>query len=176
MRGVVVLALLAFAAAGCLGSDGRVPNVENVDADLERARSSATRLYYAGRSVAGLELTAVSLTGPGRATFLYGTCERPEGEGGCAPPIQVQQVPFSAAAWRRASSCRAVEPIRAVPAARHDGLVVFTGRTTVKVYARSPAEERRVLLALRPVRGGGAGAPLAPPPADVRTIVARVCR
>ena len=172
----LVLALLAFAATGCLGGDGRVPNGENVDADLERARNSGTRFYYAGRSVGGLELTAVSLTGPGRATFLYGTCELPEGEGGCSPPIQVQQVPFSAAAWRRAAGCRAREPVRGAPAARHDGLVVFTTRTTVKVYARSAAEERRVLLALRPVTGGDTAAPLSPPPADIRTLVAQVCR
>ena len=176
MRRVVVLALLALAATGCLGGDGRVPNGEDVDADLERARTSGTRLYFAGRSIAGLELTAVSLTGLGRASFLYGTCELPEGEGGCAVPISVQQTPFSAAAWRRASGCLAREPIRGVPAARHDGLVVFTGRTTVKVYARSAAEARRVLLALRPVTGGNTAAPLPPPAPHVRTIVARVCR
>ena len=175
MRGFV-LTLVALLASGCLGGDGRVPNGENVDEDLERARALPTRFDYAGRSVGGLELTAVSLSGPGRATFIYGTCELPEGEGGCSPPIQVQQFPFSTAAWRRAVGCRTLEPIRGVPAARHDGLVLFTGRRIVKVYARSPAEEREVARALRPIAGGSATEPLPPPADDVRALVARVCR
>ena len=72
--------------------------------------------------------------------------------------------------------CRALDPIRGVPAVRHDGLVLFTDRTVLKVYARSAVEERGVARTLRPVRSGSRVAPLRPPPKDVRTIVARVCR
>jgi hypothetical protein len=174
---VALIAVVAVAAAGCLGDEERrtVPS-GNVTADLERARAVQPPLYYAGPRVAELDLTAVSMTSQPRATFFYGTCELPAGEGGCSPPIQIQHIPFSSAAWRRAEGCRALEPIRDVPAARHDGLVLFTGGRVLKVYARSTAEERRIALALRPVAGGGAGAPLPHPTAAVRALVARVCR
>ena len=167
---------VALLAAGCLGGEEprRVPSGDVAD-ELERAREVQPPLYWAGSSAAGLELTAISLGTPPRATFFYGTCELPEGEGGCSPPIQVQQFPFSAAAWRRAEGCRGLAPIRGVPAARHDGLVLFTRDRVLKVYARSRGEEREVALALRPVTGGDASEALARPAGSVRTLVAQVC-
>jgi len=170
-----LLAVLALVVAGCLGQETRrVPSGDVAD-ELERARAVRPPLYWAGPTVAGLELTAISLTSRARATFFYGTCELPAGEGGCSPPVQVQQFLFSAATWSRAERCSALAPIRGVPAARHDGFVLFTRVRVLKIYARSRADERRVALALRPVSGGGIG-PLPTPRAPVRVLVARVCR
>jgi hypothetical protein len=171
------LAVVVLLAGGCLGDDEprRAPKGV-VEPALEQARAVRPPLYWAGRSVGGLELTAVSLGSLPRASFLYGTCTLPEGEGGCSPPVQVQQFPFSGAAWRRAVGCSALGSLRGVPTVRHDGLVLFTGSRVLKVYARSPAEERRIVLALRPLTGGDAGEPLPQPTRAVRTLVARVCR
>jgi len=170
---VLVALLLLF---GC--GPTVVPRGENLEEGLRQIREAdGAPLYYAGREFEGLPLTHVEFEPPGRGLFGYGTCEIPAGtDGGCAPPAQVQIFPFDPAAWRAAFGCHRLPSLRGVPTVRHDGLVLFTGRTVVKIYASSPAQDRRVALALRPVGNEGAApSSLPPPPREVRELVAAVC-
>ena len=113
----------------------------------ESGRLSESELYWLGPYFAGLRLTETRYQ-----SFAYGECEFPEGEGGCLPPVQVQN----------ATSCTR-NPIgvdslaREVFLVRGGGLAVAyapgavdvgTGRQTVSVRA-----EPEVLgAALREVR------------------------
>ncbi len=111
-------------------------------------------------------------------SFSYGTCEieiELGGDGGCPIPIAIQNFPFRPNDWRRAVGCRTLEPVGRIPAVRHDGLVLFTRDGVVKIYARGPAEERRVARALAVV-GEDEPARLPPPTAGVIRLVERVCR
>ncbi|MDQ2910327.1 MAG: hypothetical protein M3R39_04830 [Actinomycetota bacterium] len=178
MRRAAAILGFVLLASSCGSRGDIVPTVKDVDANLARARAVAVPLYYAGRSFAGLPLTHVELEGPGRAFFVYGTCVIPAGqtEGGCAPPVQIQLFPFDPGQWRRAVACHRRRSLLGVPTARHDGLVLFTGRTVVKIYARSHAEDRRVALTLRRVGDDKPLRRLPPPTAPVRELQARVCR
>jgi hypothetical protein len=109
--------------------------------------------------------------------FAYGTCVIPRGqEGGCAVPVQIQNLPFEPGNWRRAVGCHRLPSLRGVVTVRHDGLVLFTRRSVVKIYARDAAEDRQVALSLREVRRPEQ--PLRPLPAptpDVSKLVRSVC-
>ena len=105
-------------------------------------------LYYAGLSFAGLPLTHVDDGG----LFVYGDCT-PKSDQGCAPPIEIQHFSFRPRDWALAMGCHRLASLRGVPTVRHDGLVLVTRGTFVKIYARDAAEDRRIALALRPVRG-----------------------
>ena len=170
-----LVTVAAAVVAGCASFDRQVPN-GRLDADDVRrlARTSGVPLYYAGLSFAGLPLTDGDASSRGGA-FVYGTCELPPGEGGCAPPIQIQHFAFDPNAWRRAGGCRSLGRLRGVPAVRHDGLVLVTERALVKVYARSAREARRVVDAL--VRADGRPTPrrLPSPSAEAARIVAAAC-
>lgn len=176
---IALLLALASGVSGCASDDRPVD-----DATLERlADASGPASYYAGRSFAGLPLTHAESAGAGRAFFVYGSCEiddpdgffGPEG-GSCSPPVQIQVFRFDANQWRLAAGCYSRPSLRGVPTVRHDGLVLFTARTVVKIYARSPAEERRVARELRSLDGRvQTGADLPPPAFDVESALAR-CR
>ncbi|MDQ3724372.1 MAG: hypothetical protein M3335_00540 [Actinomycetota bacterium] len=140
-------ALLAPAASGLAGAGSQDPE--------ER--------WWLGPYFAGMRLTATP--GETGGAFVYGDCELPEGEGGCAPPVQVQTT----------SSC-ARNPIgldripREVFLLRGGGLAavyelmadVGTGRQTVTVFS---SELELMGAALREVRARSHSAPqlLAPP-------------
>jgi hypothetical protein len=165
-------------ASGCsFGGDITVPSGEDVDGGLEKARTSEIPLYFAGREFDGLPLTDVEVEGPGRALFAYGTCVIPAGgEGGCAVPIQIQIFPFRPSDWSAAAGCRRRPEVLDVPTVRHDGLVLFTRETVVKIYARSAADDRNVALSLRDVREPEKVLRRLPPPTPtVRQLQAAVC-
>lgn len=99
---VLVLAA-ASALAGCSDGDDNTattPGPGRWSVDDARAFEEFP-LFWAGEEYAGNELTTiiradyVSAERPGltvyedSASFLYGTCELPEGEGGCAVPYQL---------------------------------------------------------------------------------------
>jgi hypothetical protein len=163
--------LLLAALAGCGGGGDEVS-----DAELgELRRSGQGPFYWVGRQAAGLPLTHAQATGPGRASFLYGDCDPSGGllaEGGCGPPIQIQTWPFRHRQWAKAYGCSRLPDVGGLPAARHDSLVVFTGTSFVKIYARSPREERQVALALRSLEDGRAPQPPAP---EIVAAVERAC-
>jgi hypothetical protein len=164
-------------AAGCAGSEGTVtvPTGHDVEWELHQVRREARHpVYFLGRRFEGLPLTAVSFHRPrsGYLSFLYGTCTVPlPADGGCGVPVSVQAFPFRAKQWRLAVGCYRVAPVRGVPAARHDGLVLLTERGVIKIYARTTAQERRAAAALRPVGARRPGGNLpSPRPADVRAL------
>jgi hypothetical protein len=167
-----VLAALA-ALAGCefAGADDA-----RVSADPVRDQTGPP-LYWVGESFDGLPLTHAETPGPGRGVVAYGTCEPPGGtDGGCAVPLQIQHFPFTSVPWPQARGCSRLRPARGVPTVRHDGFVLFTGQMVVKIYSRSPAEDRRVAELLRPAnRPGRAGAPLPAPPPEYLPIIAEAC-
>jgi len=76
-RAAVVVVLCATLLAG-LGA-----------ARAGAAVSSPNDLYWLGPYFAGMRLTS-SPEEDRYATFIYGDCELPEGEGGCSPPAQIQ--------------------------------------------------------------------------------------
>lgn len=139
-------------------------------------------MYYAGDSFAGLPLThAEGWDSPGgEALFIYGSCEPPKGldEGGCSPPIQIDHSRFSFDRWDIAvvESCFHRPQVRGVPTARQDGFLLFTGGIVLTLYARSPAEDRRLALALRQVNGPiGPNDPLPQPSQKIRQAAAEAC-
>jgi hypothetical protein len=167
---VSVLTAACVLAAGCGGS-----GVGDELGDLEDAPMPT---YYLGDEFAGLPLTDVERGGDGRALFVYGECDL-EGEGDtfvCAEPtVQVQVFPFDADDWRKAVACRGLPSLRGVPTVRHDGLVLATRRTIVKIYARSPAEDLRAARSIRAVGDETPARSLPPPPQSVRDLLARAC-
>jgi hypothetical protein len=177
-QSTLLLSLLVL-LTGCLGHDAvTVPHGKDVEQGLARARASSVSFYFAGPRFAGLPLTDAEVERPGRAFFAYGTCVIPAGqEGGCSVPVQIQNFPFEPHLWRRAVGCRRRPELLHVPTVRHDGLVLLTGRTVVKIYARSPAEDERVALSLRDVEHPRTVLRrLPPPPPSVRALQASVCR
>ena len=120
-------------------------------------------LYDLGPSFAGLPLRARVYGGKGKpypgepigahdVLFVYGTCELPPIDGGCAPPLQVQVWP----ACRRNPAVIDLAPdesvtVRGLPAhfyEDHTRLEFTTGRSTVVLFDSEHvgAEARQFLL------------------------------
>jgi hypothetical protein len=127
----------------------------------ESGRLSESEMYWLGPYFAGLRLTETTYQ-----SFVYGECEFPEGEGGCSPPVQVQN----------ATSCTrnpigANGLVREVSLVRGGGLAVAyapgavdvgTGRQTVSVRTTEPEVLGAALREVR--RRSEAGpAPFTPP-------------
>jgi hypothetical protein len=75
LAGVVVSA----ASAGCGSS-----------AHLDELKSDDRPYYWVGESFDGFELTHAETYAGRFSTFVYGSCKAPRGEGGCTPPLEVQ--------------------------------------------------------------------------------------
>jgi hypothetical protein len=134
---------LSVLVALCVSS--LATSAEQVDA----ASLNRDEMYWLGPSFAGLRLTDTPYQ-----SFEYGECEPPEGEGGCSPPVRVEN----------ATSC-ASNPIRANRLAKEaflvrgggiavangevEGVEVGTGGQTVSVWT---AEPEVLGAALREVR------------------------
>jgi hypothetical protein len=169
----VVLFAAAFLAS-CAGGEHRT----TADDVLHAQEEAGMRLYWLGESYAGLPLTATDADLRRRAVLVYGECDgESEGIDGfhCTKPqLQVQFLPFNAAAWKLAVGCSMLAPLRGVPTVRHDGLVLVTRGGLVKIYGRGAAEDRRVALALRPL-GDERAMPLPPPSRAQLRAVAAAC-
>ncbi len=126
-------------------------------------------------SFGGLHVTDVVGQGRDYELVAYGTCSSSGYDSGCAPPIEISEAPFKPAMWRLAVGCRRLPSVLGVPTVRLDALRLVTGRQVVEIYARSPAEDRRVALALRRVDGKPTPYRLPAPSAATRTLVERVC-
>jgi len=77
-------------------------------------------------------------------SLLYGSCELPEGEGGCAPPVQVIIAPYCMVPPELVGNGTrpvGVEPVRggAEAVMVGGGLRIWTGPATVKIYGASQA-------------------------------------
>jgi hypothetical protein len=177
MARLALVAVLAFALAAC-NDDVVARDTVSAEQVEELRDDPGLPIYYAGQSVGGLPLTHADgwTSKAGQALFAYGTCKPPEGDGGCAVPIQIQHFRFKPGQWRLAANCRLLPSLRGVPTARHDGLVLFTGSIVVKIYARGSEEERRVARTLRGINSSTLpGQPLPPPAARVRKVIADGC-
>jgi len=158
---------LALAIAGC-GDSGTEPD-PGPDG-LERARAfEAYTLYYAGDAVGGNALEFAG-RGPGSGSglrrawsFIYGDCTPPEGEGGCAPPLEIQNWSICTrfpALYRQpaphTSTIDGAETLRS----GGGGLDVYTDRTAVVIFGRDPDS---VVPLLRRVSDGTVPEALPPP-------------
>ena len=178
MKHVLAAAALAALMGGCSDRDYvTVPHGKDIEGGLAKARAANFPIYYAGRSFAGQPLTDVEVDLPGRALIAYGTCRIAlPADGGCSVPVQIQHFPFKPGDWRLAVDCHRRPSLLGVPTVRHDGLVLFTERQVVKIYARSAAENRRVALALRRVSNDKPVRRLPPPDPRVSKLQVEVCR
>jgi hypothetical protein len=150
---VVALAGLALVLQVLASCGGGPPDDGAI---REAAGSASNRVYWAGRSVAGLPLSAMETDGPW-ITFDYGDC-RPDRDENCSPPLTIQTLsicdldPLEFEALPRAS-----KPWRHLVVREYgDGRqMVDIGASTVIVHARGSLAER-ALHALRAV-GEAAG-------------------
>jgi hypothetical protein len=158
VRVLGTLALLASLAALAVGDRGGTRG----DFSLAAARAFGEfPLYYAGKEVDGVPLTAV-LRRSGRAhyvSFLYGDCT-PASDAGCAPPAEVQvwrSVDRNAGSYDRSvpgSPTLEQTRIRGRPAAFvGDGaLEIYADESTVVVFAGSRERLLAIAKALRCVQ------------------------
>jgi hypothetical protein len=165
----ILVALLAAAAVGCAGGDD-----PDIDAAAEFDRFP---IYWLTEEFEGHELTYISELGessPG-VTLVYGTCET-SGDGGCAPPLQLQSFPlcFQLDEIARNPVWR-TRTVRGAPVGSHDGAaVLFTRTRYVKVYRGQGSDRRMPMRALELVHSLNdvepfiaALGPIPPPPAGV---------
>lgn len=164
------LAALALAGAGPAGDE---PSSTFTLAHARTFREFP--LYYAGDRVDGLQLVAVLRRDDTASfvSFVYGDCT-PSDDAACAPPAEIQAWPacrrnlalYDGSRSRRLDLQRTT--IRGVPAAfLEDGtqLEIQTGRSTVVVFADSPARALRIADALRSMNGSASAGALLPRPA-----------
>jgi hypothetical protein len=174
MRRQVALLGIALLVAGCGVSSSSFHRSSR--AEVKHLQANSTQVvYFAGMTFGGLPVTDAVGQGRDYELVAYGTCSSSGFDSGCAVPIEIEQFPFKPAQWRLAVGCHRLPTLRGVPTLRHDGLVLVTGHQIVKIYARSPVEDRRVARALRRVDGRATPRQLpAPGPAN-RALVESVC-
>lgn len=163
---LIVLSAAALPAVAALDGESR-------DAVDEARESREYRVFWLGERFRSHELTHASASGKKRRSysFLYGNCE-PGPDSGCAPPYQLQN---HSACARNLSSYDGPRPKRRRPirgAAVYefgdggffDRLEVYTGRTTIAVWAPTFAKARRVVRYLEGINVElGREDPLGPP-------------
>jgi hypothetical protein len=171
LRALVAAAVLVLTGCGS-GDTIVVPNADEVDLEQFQAESEVPP-YWVGPEFEGLPVTHAQF-----GTLIYGTCEIEDGglfsDGGCAPPVQIQNMKFEPRDWAIAAGCKTLPSLRGVPTARHDGLVLFTGRQFVKIYAIDDAQARRIAQALRPM-DEAAPKTMTPPPRAVARAIRQAC-
>ena len=169
-RTLLWLVLCGSVLAGCNSADPKVSNPPDLGAARQFDRF---RVYFAGRDVDGLPLTGASQAEHGRVgtevTFGYGDCDPPDGlfaEGGCSLPLSVQNW---STCYRWASQLHKPPRLfnfRGAKATRGAGgsqLEIFTGRTTIVIWAHERNVARSAARQLRNVQTKRS-APTLPPP------------
>jgi hypothetical protein len=154
----------AFVAVALLLAVVAVPVRAALDQDSEAALADARdfrefRLFYLGDKFRAQELTYVGSARDNRKrtrfSFIYGDCT-PGPDSGCAPPYEVQS--YSACSRNlavqsgprpaRRKSIRGAAVYEYSDGEFFDMLEVYTGRTTVVVFAPTAAKARRVVRSL----------------------------
>jgi len=181
--GVVVGVLLTAAVSVGCGVEGtRSPGHARPPAApaAPAARGGPVEPLWVGRSFAGLPLTHEE---PG--LLVYGTCRPPAGEGGCAPPLQLQLRPLCEAHPLRYSGTAAVPErrwrVRRALAARYgregDGHTdLYTGTTAVRIFAPGEVAVGDVLAVLRPRFWAAPRARVLAPPRFPASVLAELRR
>jgi len=126
---------------------------------LDEGERQTPKAYSLGREFEGLALETVLLQCDGRDTisYIYGDCELPEGgEGGCAPPLQVQVWRACARTYRdyAPGNRPALSRRRGVPVADAGRQIEVYADSTVVIFADEPSLARRAVSALRPMPRG----------------------
>lgn len=165
--GFVLAAVLACGLASCAGAAADPPNLN----ELKAFRAYA--VFYPGQVVDGARLSRVVKEDQGssggrnaRWDLFYGDCTPPGGDSGCAPPLEVQNY----STCRRWADIYPGRPhlfnLRGAKAAwvRSAGsLEVYTGRTTVVIFANHRRVARLASRLLRSARQDHPPARLRPP-------------
>lgn len=160
-----------FAVLVLVGAGGGAPRANAISFELGSPRSRDP-LVFAGERVEGLLLTAVlRRSHPVEyVSFVYGDCT-PEGDAGCAPPVEIQVWPACRRHLALYDSFSGPDLdrviVRGVPGAvldRGTRLELQTGRSTIVVFAESRQRLSRIAAELRPVDARSASSALLPPP------------
>jgi hypothetical protein len=144
---VCALVLVSAATAGPVGL-GKVKAFD------------AYSVYFAGQGISGVPFEDVEKDAwPDRKlvrwSFYYGDCALPAGEGGCSVPLQIHNYPTC----RRWASAYPGEPrlfnfrgAKAAWVSTAGSLEIYTGRTTVVIFAHRSKLAMRAARLLRGVR------------------------
>ena len=139
------LALLVAATIGCGSEEGPVSS--------EQINQAAAESFWVGNEFRGLELTEVLVPreGAGSSTsFIYGTCE-PAGEGGCAPPLEIQTwgVCSRLPPPKRVDALKRIRGVLASLDRRSPQIELYTASGTVVVFADTYKDARAATDQLR---------------------------
>ena len=132
VTGAALGALIALGVFGCGDSGDETQTVP------EDVASAPAESFYLGEEFDGLPLTTVLAppTGSGDSTsFIYGHCEPPAGEGGCAPPLEVQTWPLCGRAPQ--VPIKQLDHVRGALVEsdpRESRVEVLTGESTVVIF------------------------------------------
>jgi hypothetical protein len=136
------------------------------------------RLYSLGSSFDGLPLTTVirrcdnpSSNGSANyVSYIYGSCE-PQGDSGCAPPIEVQVWPSCERTAADYGSGLDLSQRRGVPSAvAGGGIELYTGGSTVVIFAQGQSQAERAADAVQPMSRDGTPASFPPPTSDTEQL------
>jgi hypothetical protein len=161
---VVAAATTVLAACGADGDGSYTTKVEVASGGCDpKQRARGLRPYSVGSEFAGMPLTAVleecRRERRTKVTYIYGECELPPGEGGCAPPLAIQVwQPCARRYDQYAPGARpALSRRRGVAVGLSDGQMdVYTDSTVVVFTTGSGSVGERAVAALRPLpRGSG---------------------
>jgi hypothetical protein len=149
---VAIGAALAALLAAC-GDDNEAERV-GVPQALAAQRAVDHQLFWVGERFDGLPLTSIDRTAQ-RTTFAYGTCKQPRGEGGCAPPLQVQTASLcDDNALKLAVGPRTTFAARGTTVRDYgEGRLDLDAATSLVRVFGTGARGRRAVAALRPVDG-----------------------
>lgn len=153
-RVAAAVAAVALAAlGGCGGGEDEPPRI------VSRSATLHFEPHWVGRSFDGMALTSTGTDVPGVVSMSYGTCELPEGEGGCAVPVTIQTTSIcDRNALLIDARPRPARRVRGVDLREYDErrAELATADTNVTIFASRTLRER-VLPVLRAVDRRPAG-------------------
>lgn len=161
---LLVLGSPVLILAACGDEDGPGdPAVELVGEGCRDGGQQSLRPYSLGAAFEGLALETVLLQCNGRPrgdtiSYIYGDCEPPAGgDGGCAPPLEMQVWRACARTYRdySAGNRPALSSARGVPVANFERQIEVYTDSTVIIFANDQGLAQRAVSALRamPRRG-----------------------
>jgi hypothetical protein len=171
MQRGIGLCASAFAGLVLVGATGGAAAARAISFELRSLRA-LDPIFFAGDRTEGIPLETVLRRSDSAeyVSFVYGDCV-PEGDAGCAPPIEIQVWPACRRYLALYDSSYGPDldrvTVRGVPAAVLDGgtrLELQTGRSTIVVFADSSQRLSRIAKSLRSLDARTApGVPLPPP-------------
>jgi hypothetical protein len=163
----VLLLVLVGVGQGSSGAQSQDPAA--TQALLEGAKAfKPYRPHWGGENAAGMKLDSIyrGNRASGDWSFFYGECvPYPDGEGGtiCSPPVEVQNWNICKRWPKEQWRLMKLRGARAIWRWAIGGLEVYTGRTTIVIFAAGRRVALNVAAALRSVRASGPVGRLTPP-------------